>query len=42
MFCGERLAVLCDDLQTPLAGNKKDETSRFAIVIGFTEPTVTQ
>jgi hypothetical protein len=40
MFCGERLAVLCDDLHGRLAGNKEDETSRFAIVIGFTEPTI--
>jgi len=40
MFGGQSAAVLGDDFHCRFARDKKDETSRFAIVTSFTKPAV--
>jgi hypothetical protein len=42
MLGSERRAVLGDNFETGLAGNKKNETSGFALWLSFAEPTVAQ
>ena len=40
MFGGQRCAVLGDNFHGWFARNKKNETSRFSLGIGFAKPTI--